>query len=47
MRAERAARPRYPAEAAPLIAACCETWWLTAGRHHERTCRIVSAEIDQ
>lgn len=44
VRAERAARP---AEVAPIFAACCEVWWLTRGRHHERTCRIVSEEIDQ
>ncbi|MEU7597317.1 hypothetical protein AB0B79_30435 [Streptomyces sp. NPDC039022] len=47
MRAERAARPRHPAEAAPIFVACCEMWWLTSGRHHERTCHIVSGEIDQ
>ncbi|MEU5588094.1 hypothetical protein [Streptomyces chrestomyceticus] len=43
MRAERAARP---AEAAPIFSACCETWWLTAGHAHERTCRITTEEID-
>lgn len=47
VRAERAARPRHPAEAAPIFVACCEMWWLTSGRHHERTCHIVSGEIDQ
>ncbi len=47
VRAERAARPRRPAETAPLFAACCEMWWLTAGRAHERTCRITSEEIDR
>ncbi|WP_199930883.1 hypothetical protein [Streptomyces sp. CB02923] len=46
MRAERAARPRRPAEQAPLLTACCERWWLTAGRTHDRTCRIVTEEID-
>ncbi|MEU7155137.1 hypothetical protein [Streptomyces chrestomyceticus] len=46
MRAERAARPRHPAEQAPLLTACCERWWLTAGRTHDRTCRIVTEEID-
>ncbi|KOT68534.1 hypothetical protein ADK44_00660 [Streptomyces rimosus subsp. rimosus] len=47
VRAERAARPRHPAERAPLLTACCERWWLTRGRAHERTCRIITEGIDQ
>ncbi|MFI9079157.1 hypothetical protein ACIGW8_22255 [Streptomyces sioyaensis] len=39
--------PRRPPEAAPLLTACCERWWLTAGRAHERTCRIVVEEVDR
>ncbi|MFH8779982.1 hypothetical protein ACH4GK_17720 [Streptomyces rimosus] len=47
VQAERAARPRRPAETAPLFTACCEQWWLTRGRAHERTCRITTEEIDR
>ncbi|WP_327703610.1 hypothetical protein OG530_19160 [Streptomyces decoyicus] len=44
IRAERLARP---AEAAPLIQACCEMWWLTRGRAHERTCSFITEETDR
>ncbi|MFH9248199.1 hypothetical protein ACH4LK_22555 [Streptomyces lydicus] len=42
VRAERAARP---AECAPLLQACCETWWLTAGRAHSGSCRVPVEEV--
>ncbi|MFJ3949014.1 hypothetical protein ACIPXV_02945 [Streptomyces libani] len=43
-RAERTARPAHPA---PLVTSCCSTWPASGGRHHERTCRIITEEIDQ
>lgn len=42
-RAERLARP---APATPQFTACCDTWPTTGGRCHERTCHIVTEEID-
>lgn len=44
IRAERLARP---AEHAPVLAACCETWWLTRGHAHERTCSHITKEYDR
>ncbi|MEV7470428.1 hypothetical protein AB0O20_28580 [Streptomyces kronopolitis] len=44
--ARLAAWSRRPPESAPLLTACCERWWLTGGRAHERTCRVVVEEVD-